>query len=189
LIVFTALTPKADVGQHSNPLLSVVYRLSGNAVNDAVIIEAQESGEFTFSNSLFGGGGDFEALDRQLTYFYTQDPSLPWYETPTCIAGYFVTGGFFSVVLNAIVTGLFCRFLSYLVRQQQDPGVLVPMFAAACVINLQMPLTGWFSPAVILGAFLSFGILKAISFCSRFASQEKAPGNEGAIIHIPECGC
>jgi oligosaccharide repeat unit polymerase len=185
---FTALTPKSQVGNDYNAFEAIIYRLAGNAVNDATIIQAQSLGEYTFTSSLLMMSEGFEPLDRQLTYFYTEDSDLPWYETPTCLAGYFVSGGFLFVALNAAITGLVCRFLSYLVRREQDPRVVVPLFAAACVINLQMPLTGWFSPAIIIGAFLSFGLLKVLSLLSRGSSHELSELS-GTSLPVPECDC
>jgi hypothetical protein len=167
LIVFTAITPKSELGRTNNPFVAVLQRFSGNAVNDATIIESQQSGEFTFKQSLFGASEDFVPLDRQLTYFYTQDNTLPWYETPTCLAGYYVWGGYISVLINAIITGLLCRGFSAVIRRQRDPAMIVPMFGLLCVFNLRLPLSGWLSPSTIIAAVMVFALLKLSTVLTR----------------------
>jgi hypothetical protein len=108
-----------------------------------------------------------------LTYYYTQDPDLPWYETPTCLAGYFVAGGYLSVALNAMITALVCRLFTFLTHTQRDPAVLSALFAAACIINLQMPVTGWLSIAPIIGVVVSVAFLKVISVINRNREPRK----------------
>ncbi len=159
IITFTALTPKTG---EISPFEAVFNRLAGNAVNDAVIVEVQSENGFGFENPFFGSE-DTPALDRQLTFYFTGNPNLIWYETPTCIARYFVQAGFFGVAVNAVILGFLCRFTSFWLRREQDPMVLLPMFPLICVINLQLPLTGWLIPSLLLSSSVLLLLLKGFS--------------------------
>jgi hypothetical protein len=59
-------------------------------------------------------------LPAILLNFWYEDNTLPWYETPTCLAGYYVWGGYISVLINPSSPVSFA-------------GVLAPSFAGSAI--------------------------------------------------------
>jgi hypothetical protein len=173
VILITFITPKANVG--SGVVSSLVNRFSGNAVNDAAIIESQVSGTYKFSSSSSLFDSNFVPIDLQLTYLFTGDEALTWYESPTALALFFIRGGLLSVALNGLLTGLILAISNHIIYSSSRHALLkviaIPLLS---IFYFSMPISSWFSPASIVSVmFVLFISFLAAKFAS--AGSESSP--------------
>jgi hypothetical protein len=150
VVTITMLTPKANVG--SGGIFSIVQRFSGNAINDAIIIETQESGTYQFRSGFASSlDPDFIPVDLQLSYLLTGNEKITWYESPTTLALYYLNGGMLGVAIEGLLTGSVLLIVSrWLLSDRREKLLQLTLLPLLSLFFFTMPIASWLNPSFIV---------------------------------------